>query len=75
MRALAYEKQIPPEQIRGWRILSKTSLDEQEIAHIIKEYGSIGKTIHSNASVFNPILGEEKAKLFKEQIEKIKRNF
>jgi len=75
LRSMAYETNTPPAQIKGWRILSKTSLEDQHIARIIKEHGSVGKTINSNVTTFVPILGEEKSQIFKEEIEKIKRNF
>lgn len=75
LKAMAYETQTSPSQIKGWRILSKTSLEEQHIASLIKEIGSLGKTINSNINTYKTIIGEEKATLFKEEIEKVKRNF
>ncbi|MDP4039187.1 MAG: DNA integrity scanning diadenylate cyclase DisA [Candidatus Pacearchaeota archaeon] len=73
--ALAYEKDTKIERIRGWRILSKTSLEDQDIAILTKELDSLGKTLYSNANIYKKIIGEEKAKTFKEEIEKIKLNF
>lgn len=74
LRSLAYEKPFTLSNIKGWRILSKTSLNESEIAAVTKEMGSLGKALHSNGHTFHPILGEEKAKIFKEEIDKIKLN-
>lgn len=74
LKSLAYEtkKQISP--IKGWRILSKTSLEEAEIANLVKQVEHIGKALHSNIKEIEPILGEERAKVFKEEIDKIKLN-
>ena len=41
LNALAYEKLIQIEPIKGWRILSKTSLPEADIAKLIKEKGTL----------------------------------
>lgn len=74
LKALAYEKMSSGNQIKGWRILSKTSLQEPDIALLIKNLGSLGKAIYSNISEYVGILGQEKARLFKEEIDKIKMN-
>jgi diadenylate cyclase len=74
LSALAYEKTSQPGAIKGWRILSRTSLEEAEIAALIKNLGSLGKAIHSNPGAYSPILGDNKARLFKEEIDKIKLN-
>jgi len=71
---LAYEKLVQQVPIKGWRILSKTSLPEADIAALVKTAGTLGKAIHSNVSLYAPIIGEEKAQLFKEEIDKIKLN-
>lgn len=69
---LAYEKPIQTSPIKGWRILSKTSLPESEIAMIIKECETLGRAIHSGQQFYEKIIGEEKAASFKEEIERIK---
>jgi diadenylate cyclase len=74
LRVLAYEKMIQTSPIEGWRVLSKTSLPEADIAKLIRETGSLGEAIHSNVKAFFEIIGEEKAKTFKEEIDKIKLN-
>ena len=73
-RVLAYEKPAKTGMIKGWRILSKTSLLEPEIAQLTKETGNLGKAINSGIKLYSTIFGDEKAKLFKEEIEKIKLN-
>lgn len=73
-RALAYENFTRTEPIKGWRILSKTSLPESDIAKIIKQAGSLGKAIHSNSNEFNYILGKEVSDKFMEEIGKLKLN-
>jgi diadenylate cyclase len=74
LRALAYENLHQSGPVRGWRILSKTSLQESDIALLIKSMGTLGKAIHSNVSTYSEIIGESKAHLFKEEIERIKLN-
>ncbi|MEK6933889.1 MAG: DNA integrity scanning diadenylate cyclase DisA [Nanoarchaeota archaeon] len=74
LRTFAYDKLANLEPIKGWRILSKTSLPEQDIAKLIKETGSLGEAIHSNIRLYFDIIGEEKARMFKDEIEKIKLN-
>ncbi len=75
IKSLAYEQNLKVDKIRGWRILSKTSLEEQDIAVLTKELTSLGKTIHSNLNTYKNSLGEEKANLFKEEIDKIKLSY
>lgn len=72
LNTLAYEKPIQANPVKGWRILSKTSLSEQEVSQVIKQFGSLGRAIHSNPKSYNDLLGEEKAPIFKEAIDKIK---
>jgi diadenylate cyclase len=75
LRVLAYEsaRQIIP--VKGWRILSKTTLQESDIATLVKQMGSLGKAIHSNIKEYSEVFGEERAQLFKEEVEKIKISF
>src|SRR3989338_2002484 len=46
IKSLAYGENIKVDKIRGWRILSKTSLEESDIAILTKELTSLGKTIY-----------------------------
>ena len=72
LKALAIDSADSVNKIKGWRILSKTSLPEAEIAKIIKETESLGEAIHSGFTVASEILGEESARAFKEEIRRIK---
>jgi len=74
LSSLGYEGDYLIEPIKGWRILSKTSLPEADIAKLIKERGSLGDAIHSNMRSYMELIGEDKAKAFKDEIEKIKLN-
>jgi diadenylate cyclase len=73
--ALAYEKFDKSDFIKGWRILSKTSLMESEIAQLVKETGHLGKALHSNTRFYSLLFGEEKALSVKEELERIKLNY
>ncbi len=74
LRALAYEKLAPVEPIKGWRILSKTSLLESDIAKLIKEKNTLGEALYSNVKTYFELIGEDKARTFKEEVEKMKLN-
>jgi len=69
---LAYESETLTEPVKGWRILSKTSLPESDVALLIRSAGSLGAAIHSGISLHKEVLGEENAELFKNEINKIK---
>lgn len=71
-RVLAYEDKIDSGNIKGWRILSKTSLPEADIALLVRELGSLGKVVHSNPSAYSFLIGEPQAQKFKEEIDRIK---
>ncbi len=75
LKTLAYETSKTVGMIKGWRILSKTSLDEAEIAQLVKELNSLGKAINTGMGTYRAILGDERARVFKEEVEKIKLNF
>jgi len=72
LKALAYEESSK-EAVKGWRILSKTTLSEAEIAKLVKETGSLDRAIHSNMEFYSGILGENTGS-FKQEIDKIKRD-
>ncbi|MEK6927717.1 MAG: DNA integrity scanning diadenylate cyclase DisA [Nanoarchaeota archaeon] len=74
LRVLAYEKAIQLNPIKGWRLLSRTQLHEQDIATIIKHTGSLGKALYAKDVDYNTLLGDEKAIHLMEEIEKIKMN-
>lgn len=74
LSALAFESPAKLVPIKGWRILSKTSLPEADIAKIIKQSGSLGKAVHSNPSEYSSLLGEDKIAMFKQEMDRIKLN-
>jgi diadenylate cyclase len=84
---LSYEEMLDRESIskilsvensdlspKGWRLLSKTSLNEKEIAEIISQSNSIGKAIHSPITFYEQIVGIDKARSLKQDLERIKLN-
>lgn len=74
LSALAFENNTKLVPIKGWRILSKTSLLDADVAKIIKQAGSLGKAVHSNPSEYSSLLGEDKIVMFKQEIDRIKLN-
>jgi len=74
-KTIAYEKEIKADPLKGWRLLSKTSLQESDIALLIKEATHLGKIIHAETDFYTKVLGQEKAEQFKEDIERIKLNY
>ena len=73
-KALAYESLAQNHTVRGWRILSKTTLPESDIAQVIKNTGNLGEVIHSNVRLYYHLFGQEKATALKEEIERLKLN-
>ena len=64
LRALAQENSSN-HQIKGWRILSKTSLSDSEINKLVKETGNLQRAVLR-------MLEDEQAKSFEEDLNKIK---
>ena len=75
LRALDYNESMKTRKAHGWRILAKTSLHEQDIAAVIRGAGARGLAIDSSIEFHRSILGEEKAKIFEEELQNIKRDF
>jgi len=73
--ALAYEENPSrTEPIKGWRILSKTSLEDSEIAQIIKKLGSIDKILKADEKDFEDVIETKKIEPFRDELEKINLN-
>jgi diadenylate cyclase len=72
IKSLAYEDHLQHKQIKGWRVLNKTSLAESEIALLVKEAGTLGKALNSQLGFYKKILGDERGAAIKEEIELIK---
>lgn len=59
--------------INGWRLLSKTSLQEPEIASIISKVGALDKALYAEEQAFTNLLNnDERGKKIKAEIEKIR---
>ncbi len=75
LKALDFNEAMRSRKAYGWRILSRTSLPEQDIAMIIRESGARGLAVTSSTDFHKAILGEEKSKIFEEELQNIKMNF
>lgn len=73
-KTLGYTEHKKADKTKGWRLLSKTSLHEDEIARIIKETNNFDSLIDLDSD-YEKILGKEKSKIFREELEKIKKSF
>lgn len=75
VKALGHENGVNANYtVEGWRILSKTTLTEPEIAAIIKQSETLGIAIHSRRDFYEGIIGPERATIFKTDIDNIKLN-
>ena len=75
-KALDFENPNTQAAIKGWRVLSKTSLSDAEIAKLVKEAGDFGKVLEASERFFEKIFKEkEKAKSIKGQLEKMKATY
>jgi len=70
-KLLAYDKGVQA-NVRGWRILSRTGLQESEIAKLVKIIGGLDAVMHSSVENYSLVLGEEKAQQLKSELERIK---
>jgi diadenylate cyclase len=69
---LGYDGIIASQPLGGWRILSRTSLLDSEIAALIKEHQTLKAVIRSDARTYSSVLGEEKAKILEDELKKFK---
>ncbi|HRZ86005.1 MAG TPA: DNA integrity scanning diadenylate cyclase DisA [Candidatus Paceibacterota bacterium] len=67
--ALAQKNNVHLDSLKGWRILSKTCLNEKEVAEVLNYLGSFKDVLNSNQSKYQKIIGEEKAKFFNKEIQ------
>lgn len=70
---LGYENSNVVGEIKGWRILSKTSLSDYESETIIKQKKNIGNILNSTEDSLKDFFDPVKAHSFVEEISKIKR--
>ena len=54
--------------------LSKTSLEDADIARVIKSVGNLGQAMKSDEDEYRDALSQEKIPIFKEELERIKIN-
>ncbi|MBS3077773.1 DNA integrity scanning diadenylate cyclase DisA [Candidatus Pacearchaeota archaeon] len=69
---LGYEGMITTQQLGGWRLLSRTSLEDQEISILIRELQTLSTVLNISPEKATELFGEEKGKSFKDELVKIK---
>jgi diadenylate cyclase len=72
---LGYENSNVNAEIKGWRILSKTSLSDAESALLIREDNHLGNILNLNAENLKNVFEISKAHSFLEELSKIKKNY
>lgn len=72
LQALDHESLNKIVNVGGWRILSKTSLNEEEIAKLIKQSGGFEKILSTEISDKFEFLPDEKFSLLKVELERLK---
>jgi diadenylate cyclase len=70
--ALAIRDITHIDHIKGWRMLTKMSLEEREIAEILKNHGNLKKILGLTKEQFSQIIGEQKAAEIQKEIAKIR---
>ncbi|MBU0466992.1 MAG: DNA integrity scanning diadenylate cyclase DisA [Nanoarchaeota archaeon] len=70
-KILGYEGTITTQEIKGWRILSRTCLSDSEIASLIKEKATLVEVLDLKQNTFVNLFGEEKARTLKGELDKI----
>ena len=74
--ALDYESPNSSGSIKGWRILSKTSLLDVEVAMLVKEIDNLKDILNSSEEDFKRVFGDEGiAQTLKSQLDKMKDNY
>ncbi len=72
---LGYENPNVNDSIKGWHILMRTSLSEQEAELVAGKAENWEKIVNADDKFFIDVLGEEKAKTLYEDIAKMKLSF
>ncbi len=65
------QKDVLLDSIKGWRALSRTSLSEQDIALLVKEFRSLDSILKKEKHDLSPILGEEKSEQLVKEVKKM----
>lgn len=71
LTALAQTEKVLSEPIRGWRILSKTGLSEQEIGLLLKELRNIKNIAVAGKEIFKEMIGQEKAEKLEVELSRL----
>ena len=74
-QVLGYENPNVNDSIKGWHILMRTSLSEQEAGLVILKSENWEKIANADGKFFSDAIGEEKAKTLYEDLEKMKLSF
>lgn len=69
---LGYEGLTATQTLEGWRILSRTSLMDSEIASLNKEFQGLKGILRADVENLTPLFGGEKAQIIKDELSKIR---
>ncbi|MEK6891323.1 MAG: DNA integrity scanning diadenylate cyclase DisA [Nanoarchaeota archaeon] len=70
--ALAQKESNSIDNIKGWRILSKSNLPEKDIANLLTELKNLENVINAKTEKFSKIIGDDKAWILAKELAKIK---
>ncbi len=68
--SLAQKEDNAISAIKGWRLLSKTSLEEKEIADLVSRFQNLNNIINAGFEEYKEILGGEKAETFSKELQR-----
>lgn len=74
LTALAQKEASAPESIKGWRILSKTGITEQESSLLIRELGNLQNILKESDERYEQIVGAEKMRIFARAATKLRND-
>jgi len=69
---LAQGKNNPLTSINGWRVLSKTCVNEGEIKSLLTELKTFNNILESNSEIYEKIIGKEKSIVLEKELQRIK---
>jgi len=72
LTSLAQTKTNQINSVKGWRLLSKTSLADTEIALLIKDHKALNNIINLNKESYEELIGEERTQLLIKELIHIK---
>lgn len=71
-KILGYESSSGSNPLKGWRLLSRTSLSDAEIATVLRECLTFEEVLLSDVNQLQPLLEGDKAIKLKEELGKIR---